>query len=437
MKPIIISFNIFLFLITTPTKAQTWESVGLDSFIVKQIYIVGDSIWAVTDYFVANQIRSNLYFTSDAGNNWTQLDSVLGNTQVYSFSIIQPETLFIIKIGVLYKSNNNGKNWEIISNINNNPIRWFGISPFNTTEMYAIDLFFAGGIHNNLYKSIDGAENWEMIGPFPSSSHGNELSFAFDLTDSMNLYVGDDDHWNSLYFFKSTDKGENWFYISTPPVLPIGIYTDYTIPNRVYLFPGPYTSNESGLNWFLADSGFTDTSYSLSFYQDKLTTELLYNLRSDGIYSSSNDFIYWKLTKESNSFPIAFQKMRSMLIEPARKELFIGTTEGLYKTTIVTSIIENEKKDLDFSVSQNYPNPFNPITTISYAIPEESFITLTVYDVLGNEIITLAKESKLKGEYKLRFDGTKLTSGIYLYIFTAETNNGFIRKKCGKMLLLK
>ncbi len=338
----------------------------------------------------------------------------------------------MIKIGILYKSSNNGETWEVINNISSNPIRWFGISPFNINEMYAIDLFFAGGIHNNLYKSIDGGDNWEMIGPFPSSSHGNELRFAFDLADSMNLYVSDDDHWISLYFFKSTDKGKNWFYVSSPPVLPISFYTDYFIPNRVYLFPGPYVSNEGGLNWFLADSGLTDTSYSISFYQDKLTTRLLYNIRSDGIYYSSTETIFWNLMKESKTLPIDFQNMKKMLIEPDKKELFLGTTKGLYKTTIITSVNDKNKRELDFSLSQNYPNPFNPSTTIKYEISELSFVTLKVYDVLGKEVATLVNEELEAGEYEIDFIAGDLPSGIYFYTF----RSGFF-VKTKKMLMLR
>jgi hypothetical protein len=81
---------------------------------------------------------------------------------------------------------------------------------------------------------------------------------------------------------------------------------------------------------------------------------------------------------------------------------------------------------------QNYPNPFNPTTTIKYSIPELSFVTLKVYDVLGSEIITLVNEEKPIGTHTIEFGASNLPSGIYFY--QLQTPN-FTQTK--KMILLK
>jgi hypothetical protein len=70
---------------------------------------------------------------------------------------------------------------------------------------------------------------------------------------------------------------------------------------------------------------------------------------------------------------------------------------------------------LAVALSQNFPNPFNPTTTIKYQIPELSFVTLKVFDVLGNEISTLINEEKPNGSYEVEFDGSELPSGFYFY----------------------
>ena len=85
-----------------------------------------------------------------------------------------------------------------------------------------------------------------------------------------------------------------------------------------------------------------------------------------------------------------------------------------------------------FSLSNNYPNPFNPTTTINYQIPELSFVTLKVFDVLGSEIATLVNEENPSGRYKAEFDATDLPSGIYFYRLQAGS---FVETK--KMMLLK
>ena len=81
---------------------------------------------------------------------------------------------------------------------------------------------------------------------------------------------------------------------------------------------------------------------------------------------------------------------------------------------------------------QNFPNPFNPATKIIYKIPEKSFVTIKVYDVLGNEITSLVNEEKSAGEYTINFNGAELPSGIYFYRLQAGS---FIETK--KMVLMK
>ncbi|MCX7876835.1 MAG: T9SS type A sorting domain-containing protein [Melioribacteraceae bacterium] len=70
-----------------------------------------------------------------------------------------------------------------------------------------------------------------------------------------------------------------------------------------------------------------------------------------------------------------------------------------------------------FVLEQNYPNPFNPETNISYKIPNECYVTLKVYDIIGNEISTLVNEFQKSGSYNYKFSTgqLKLTSGIYFY----------------------
>lgn len=93
----------------------------------------------------------------------------------------------------------------------------------------------------------------------------------------------------------------------------------------------------------------------------------------------------------------------------------------------------NENKYLNsYSLSQTFPNPFNPSTSISYQIPEMNFVTIKIYDVLGNEIATLVNEEKPAGTYKITWNAEGLSSGIYFYRLQA---GNFVATK--KMILLK
>jgi len=81
---------------------------------------------------------------------------------------------------------------------------------------------------------------------------------------------------------------------------------------------------------------------------------------------------------------------------------------------------------------ENYPNPFNPTTSISYQLPQDGYVTIKVYDILGKEIATLVNENKTAGYYKVNFDASRLTSGVYIY--RISSNNFSLSKK---MLLTK
>ena len=83
-------------------------------------------------------------------------------------------------------------------------------------------------------------------------------------------------------------------------------------------------------------------------------------------------------------------------------------------------------------MEQNYPNPFNPSTSIQFKIPENSFVTLKVYNVLGKEVATLLNEEKNAGSYEVTFNATEFSSGIYFYKIEADN---FVETK--KMILMK
>lgn len=106
---------------------------------------------------------------------------------------------------------------------------------------------------------------------------------------------------------------------------------------------------------------------------------------------------------------------------------------NLKLTPITATAVDDENTNVkEFKLYQNYPNPFNPITTINYTIAARQFVQLNIYDVLGSEISTLVNEVKEPGSYELQFDGSVLSSGIYLYVLKVET---FVETK--KMVLLR
>jgi hypothetical protein len=109
---------------------------------------------------------------------------------------------------------------------------------------------------------------------------------------------------------------------------------------------------------------------------------------------------------------------------------------ALYDETLSVNDDNRGNIPADYVLCQNYPNPFNPSTSIQYTIGSNQFVSLKVYDVLGNEVVTLINEEKPAGNYEVNFSATggasQLSSGIYFYQLRAGS---FLETK--KMILLK
>ncbi len=87
---------------------------------------------------------------------------------------------------------------------------------------------------------------------------------------------------------------------------------------------------------------------------------------------------------------------------------------------------------VEYALHQNFPNPFNPSTTIEFSLPAPGFVTLSIFNVLGEKVATLVSEELTAGSYKYKWDATEVTSGIYFYRIQAGS---FVETK--KMTLLK
>ena len=136
------------------------------------------------------------------------------------------------------------------------------------------------------------------------------------------------------------------------------------------------------------------------------------------------------LTGGIGSFPIG-----DLNWFPVQKAAWLAQRDYEYELLdqwLRTDIEKDNPSSLEFKLQQNYPNPFNPSTMISFTIPEAGYVTLKVYNTLGEEVATLLDGFKSAQSYEIKFDGTDLANGVYLY--SLEEGNNIITKK---MILLK
>ena len=115
-----------------------------------------------------------------------------------------------------------------------------------------------------------------------------------------------------------------------------------------------------------------------------------------------------------------------------RNFVLMGCKVGDTTYGTLTKIETSKQTPNEYKLYQNYPNPFNPSTTISFVIRHQSFVTLKVYDVLGNEAATLISSELGTGKHEAVWNATSFASGVYYYTLKAGS---FISSK--KLVLIK
>ena len=267
------------------------------------------------------------------------------------------------------------------------------------------DLFIAVGDSGTLIRTSDGGQTWENKS-VAVNIHFNRIFNGMPVSAFGQAWaVG-----NNAYILATTDYGNSWFpqYPLTFDTSMIHIY-DITFRNQndgILVGQGGlvnYTTN-GGTTW-LQDPYFngltTDDIISLAVRDENTATALVRGTNSDGMATTT-------------------------MITVSSEPLAVDDDNNIIPS--------------EYSLGQNYPNPFNPSTTIQFSIPERSFVTLEVFNALGEKITTLVSEEKNAGNYEVSFDasslpnrqGSALTSGIYLYKLQTPT---FTESK--KMALLK
>jgi len=156
-------------------------------------------------------------------------------------------------------------------------------------------------------------------------------------------------------------------------------------------------------------------------------TEEIYLAADSFLYQSTNGGESWNLTAPSPPNQLIY----TIAIDTSfgSRMLLGGNLPGIYGLDLLTSFIKirDQRLPLSMKLHQNYPNPFNPMTTIEYSIPQSGFVSIQVFNLLGQEIETLVNKKQKPGNYSIQFDATNLASGIYLYRIQ-EGKNSLIKK---------
>ncbi len=365
-----------------------------------------------------------IHFSTDFGSTWTATTLYTAASHVFSI-VTKPDDL------VFAGTYHNG---VFRSTDNGNTFAYSGIPGGQVFTLLVDNLgYIYAGCSSNLYRSTDDGLTWEI------SNQGMGVATVRDLKlfNQDTILAG-----TSSGFYFSADQGNSWNQLNNglpSNFIPaLAVYSTNHIycctPEGIFKLTGPIPVELPSAPTLIApaDSTEIDSASVLFAWQRSQPEVTKYWLELDTTEQFSTSFIDSTITDTTYLYSaLQVNKSYWWRVKAFNVAGWGDFSEVRMFTTNIVSV-ENEKIPIEYALQQNYPNPFNPTTTIKYQIPELSFVTIKVYDVLGNEIAILVNEEKAVGSYEVEFDGNQLTSGIYFYTLAAGS---FRESK--KMILLK
>jgi photosystem II stability/assembly factor-like uncharacterized protein len=383
------------------------------------------------DIFIQNDryYLSETFRSSDEGNTWVEIgfDSSSFIDMTFKDNLAFATMTHYDAPHLVYRSYDNGNNWVRLTNA---PSDLFTLLATKNGDIYGGRMYRLGNPPQSLFKSTDDGVTWQVDSTFTTSVTDlveNQFGHIFAAT-GRDVYVSTDDGntWEQIdsgtmppdgYQIGVDSSGYVYVIASLIQTLYRSVYS--TIPVELELFSAEVIDNGIQLNWQTASElnnlGFEIERASSSTTPFSNEWILIGFVQGNGTTTETQ---FYSFIDENISRGNYFYRLKQYDYD--------GTFE--YSNIVEVDVI----KPNTFSLGQNYPNPFNPTTNIEFRISEFGFVSLKVYDVLGNEVATLVNEEKSAGTYDVEFDARDLTSGMYFYQLQAGT---FIKTR--KMVLIK
>ena len=359
--------------------------------IFNKIKFINDSI----GYVCGGNGMAIFCKTTDKGDSWIKTNYAF-TTSFLGMSCLNKDTIYLCDdnglTGGVFRTTNGGLNWT----------RFGNVRPQNIYMINGRVGFYTNG---NLWKTTNGGFNWSLI-----DNLGFKDIHFFDTLEGYRI-TG-----NTETIQKTTNGGLNWnsqYVPKVPGVITLKYFFELSVINRDSMWlAGTYVYYPN------YPSGYRDRGI---------------------LYKTTNGGVNWgyqipdtHIVNIYNYYMIKFINNRiGWAYSPSGKG--INTITGGDSTIYVGINNYNETLPEDFTLEQNYPNPFNSSTVIRYTVKKNESITLKVYDIAGKEITMLINDYQKPGEYKIKFEGNNLPSGIYFYTLFI---NG-IRADTKKAILIK
>ncbi|HUI29347.1 MAG TPA: T9SS type A sorting domain-containing protein [Candidatus Acidoferrales bacterium] len=248
-------------------------------------------------------------------------------------------------------------------------------------------------------------------------------------TSGAKVYAGDVAN-GAANVLVSTDAGLNWDAILSAPYYMKAIAVR---EGEIFIGTeggGVIHSTDDGKNWEYIDTGLSGSALLVSSIL--VCGQNVFAGTGAGVFSLDIDDTSWNAI--NTGFVLSSDAVYALA--SGDSNLYAGLYGSVWERPFsqITAVKQAvpPAAPLFFRLGQNYPNPFNPTTIIDYQLPSRSYVTLKVYDVLGRQVEILVNEYQSAGSHSVRFDASKLPSGVYFYRLEAGTYH-----ETKKLLLLK
>ncbi|NOX19386.1 MAG: T9SS type A sorting domain-containing protein, partial [Chlorobi bacterium] len=301
---------------------------------------------------------------------------------------------------------------EIHVMIASSDITDLGVVSFEFTLTYNPELLTAVGINTD--GTISGADGW-------TATANTETPGIINVGGSGSGELTGSGDFIEIIFTKDYDYGESdlistsWLFNDGCPTANV-TNGAILLPVELTSFTGTTKENNITLQWATATE-VNNKGFELFRNGEEITF-------INGYGTSADERVYSFIDKNLSQGKYNYQLVQVD---------FDGSNRQVGEIEVIMNNIPKK-----YSLKQNYPNPFskgsggNTSTKIEYSLPEESFVNITIYDMLGKKIAQLVSEKKAAGNYVIDFNAGNLSNGIYLY---KMTSNNFTLVK--KMILLK
>ncbi|MGD1046869.1 MAG: T9SS type A sorting domain-containing protein [Bacteroidota bacterium] len=445
--------NIFVGGVTGLTRSiddgRTWSVVDSDYYGTQINSIVVDK----SNRIIAGGQWRGFTRSTDGGKTWNRVNNNFRNSDISSLTTNGNNIFAGITWDGVYSSSDNGNSWQHIWNSTNIPLAILAddsvliVAPtngnyglFRSTDFGNnwIQTSLSSGVFSCLAKSLEGtyyAGGGSGIdyGVYSSTDKGVTWKYQlknYSITGLVTTPLGNVFAITAIDgVFRSTDKGNNWAKIVFETGSPWRIVSSPSGDVYASFYDGYlYRLDDKSDTWNTVGGYFKSTVSNLVFLNDSTIVASTYN---NGVILSKDRGNSWN---EINT-GLSNSDITNLIMTKGGAVFLSIYQGGLFQSSDSTlTFIKEFTSDIPVKIvlQNNYPNPFNPATIIKYQIPTNSFVSITVYDLLGKEITKLVNERQKTGNYSVKFDGMKYSSGIYFY--RLQTNN-FSETK--KMLLIK